>query len=69
MDPSIVLRVERRYGVSYLGSLEADVIDHVRAHAVVDCRWQTVVRGVCNAAAPSLSLPEPPRRALVEASR
>lgn len=57
LEPGAVVRVERRFRVSYLDRNETDQIAFVRDHAVVPCRWQTVLAGVCPAYPPEVELP------------
>ncbi len=49
LDDGTTQRFVRRFRVSYLARSEEEHIALVRERAVLGCRWQTVVRGACDA--------------------
>lgn len=60
LAPATPHRIEHRARVWYTGADEADTLAHLRAHPEVACRWQTVVRGQCEAWPGRVEIPEMP---------
>jgi hypothetical protein len=57
MGEASVIRIERRFKLTYLDRNEGAISDHIRTYPMVDCHWQTVLRGRCVAAPATVDLP------------
>lgn len=58
LDSEASGRFERRFRVSYLARSEDEQVALVRERSVLRCRWQTVVRGACQAYPSEVESPE-----------